>query len=56
MTPPAAAPTPFGVIGVFVLMLGTGVILDADRTIWGYGLIVAGAVCLGAEWRRGSGS
>lgn len=43
---------PFGVIGVFLLLLGAGLVLDADRTWSGSVLIVAGAACLAAEWRQ----
>jgi len=43
---------PYGLIGVFLVMLGAGVILDADRTGWGSGLIAAGVACLVAERRQ----
>jgi membrane-bound ClpP family serine protease len=48
----AAARRPYGVVGVFLLLLGVGVILDADRTVWGSGLVLAGAACLIAERRH----
>ena len=53
MTPPVSRRRPYGVIGVFVVILGAGLVLDADRTLLGYGLITVGAVCLIAESRQG---
>lgn len=41
---------PFGVIGVFLVLLGAGVILDGDRMWSGYTLIIAGAASLLAAW------
>lgn len=43
---------PFGVIGVFALLLGAGLILDADRTIVGTLLMLGGAALLALEWRQ----
>lgn len=43
---------PYGVIGAFLVMLGAGVIFDADRTYSGSGLILAGVACLIAERRQ----
>ena len=42
---------PFGVFGVFLLLLGAGLVLDADRTWAGAGLMLAGALCMGKEWQ-----
>jgi hypothetical protein len=53
VTPPASRRRPYGVLGVFVVILGAGLVLDADRWILGYGLITAGVACLVAEWRQG---
>lgn len=39
----------FGVAGVFLILLGAGLILDADWTWPGSGLIATGAWCL---WRE----
>ncbi len=49
----ASARRPYGVIGVFLVLLGAGVILDDQRTGWGSGVIIAGTACLVAEWRQG---
>ena len=43
---------PYGVLGVFLVLLGAGLILDADWTWWGSALMAAGAACLVAEWRQ----
>jgi hypothetical protein len=43
---------PFGVIGVFVLLLGAGVILDGDRTVAGTVMIVTGAALMVLESRQ----
>jgi len=40
---------PFGVLGVFLVLLGAGLVLDADRTWAGGGLMLAGAACLAKE-------
>jgi hypothetical protein len=44
--------TPFGVVGVFLVLLGAGVILDANWTWRGGLLIVAGAALLVRDWRQ----
>lgn len=40
---------PYGVLGVFVVILGAGLILDADLAWLGGALIVAGAASLLAQ-------
>ena len=47
---------PFGVIGVYLVLLGAGLILDADWWWRGMGLVLIGAAGLVAEWRQASGS
>src|SRR2546428_815500 len=42
---------PFGVLGVFLVLLGAGLILDADRLWLGTGLTLVGAACLLRRWR-----
>jgi hypothetical protein len=42
---------PYGVLGVFLVLLGAGLVLDADRTWTGGALIVAGAIGLLREWQ-----
>ena len=37
---------------MFVLLLGAGLILDADRTTAGTLLMLGGAVLLALEWRQ----
>jgi hypothetical protein len=41
--------SPFAVVGVFLVLLGVGVILDADWTWSGSGLIAAGLWCFWKE-------
>jgi hypothetical protein len=46
---------PYGVLGVFLVLLGAGLILDADWTWRGAAVMAAGAACLLAEWRQAAG-
>jgi hypothetical protein len=46
----------FGVAGVFLTLLGAGVILDADCVGMGAIMMTAGIACLAAEARRSDGS
>lgn len=43
-----------GVVGVFLTLLGAGIILDADQTASGGSLILVGILCLVSEWRAGA--
>jgi hypothetical protein len=43
---------PFGVLGVFLVLLGAGVVLDADWMWRGGTLMVVGAGLLALEARR----
>ena len=43
---------PFGVLGVFLVLLGAGVVLDADWVWRGGVLMVIGAMLLVVETRR----
>jgi hypothetical protein len=43
---------PYGVLGVYVVLLGAGVVLDADRWGWGVALGLIGVACLIAAWRE----
>ncbi len=43
---------PFGVLGVFLVLLGAGVVLDADWVWRGGALMIAGGVLLALEARR----
>ena len=43
---------PFGVLGVFLALLGAGLVLDADWTWRGGTLMVVGAALLVLEWQR----
>jgi hypothetical protein len=44
--------SPFGVIGVFLALLGAGVVLDADWNCSGAALMASGAWCLWKEHRQ----
>ena len=44
--------SPFGVLGVFLVMLGAGVVLDGDWWIPGGALMAAGVWCLWTESDR----
>ena len=46
------AASPFGVFGVFLILLGVGLILDADWMWSGSMLIASGAWCLALQARR----
>jgi hypothetical protein len=43
---------PYGVLGVFVVLLGAGLVLDGDRLYAGPLLMAVGGLCLFAEWRQ----
>jgi hypothetical protein len=43
---------PYGALGVFLVVLGAGVILDADLTGAGWLAILVGVACLVAESRQ----
>lgn len=45
----------FGVVGVFLALLGAGVVLDADCVGIGSVLMTAGMACLAIETRRSPG-
>ena len=45
-------PRPYGVLGVYVLLLGAGFVLDADRWWCGIALGLIGGACLVAAWRE----
>jgi hypothetical protein len=42
---------PYGVLGVFLVLLGAGLVLDGDRFWTGGALMLAGAVGLLREWQ-----
>jgi hypothetical protein len=44
----------FGVVGVFLTLLGAGVILDADCVGMGASVMVVGLACLASEAKRPS--
>ena len=44
---------PYGVLGVFLVLLGAGLVLDADRTWTGGILMLAGGIGLIREWQTG---
>jgi hypothetical protein len=48
---PSQAP-PFGIIGAFLVLLGAGFVIDADRTWSGTALMLAGGLCMATQWRR----
>ena len=43
---------PYGVLGVFLVLLGAGKILDGDWRIRGGILVIGGAAMLALEWRQ----
>jgi hypothetical protein len=46
--------SPFGIFGVFFVMLGAGLILDGDWWWPGGGLIALGTYCLSRRYEVGS--
>lgn len=52
MTSNAKQASPFGVLGVFLVLLGAGLVLDADWTWRGGSLMAGGVWCLWKERRR----
>jgi len=44
-----------GVLGLFLVVLGAGLILDIDASWWGGILMVVGAIGLGRSWQRPNG-
>ena len=43
---------PYGVLGVFLVLLGAGVMLDGDWILRGGLLVLGGAALLTLEWRQ----
>ena len=55
MTTPVHQGSPHGVLGVFFLLLGAGIVFDADWQWRGGGMMAVGVACLVAAARRQPG-